>query len=164
MASPGSICASSGSAWATPSAYPTIRRSPLSCASRTVHGIDCGRAPSRGPRTRPLRLSQLCLYKHRMILLIVGSHIVAGLYGKKVLARFTGPGLAANNVKSSCADLFRVSASLFQPLQGVDAHGSSPWAGGPRHEAGQDEIGGAMFLLSSLQDFPRIALHVMAIR
>src|SRR5262249_19171174 len=41
--------------------------------------------------------------------------------------------------------------------QGVDAHGSSPWAEGPRHKAGQDEIGGAMFPPSSLRYFPRTA-------
>ena len=57
---------------------------------------------------------------------------MAGLFGENVLARFTGLGRAANNVKSSCADLFRVSTSLFQPSQGVDG----------RHKAGQDEIGG----------------------
>src|SRR5204862_6846943 len=67
----------------------------------------------------------------------------------KMFSRFTGLGLAVNNVKSSCADLFRVSTSLFQLLQGVDG----------RHKAGQDEIGGAMFLPSSLRDFPRTALR-----
>ena len=51
----------------------------------------------------------------------------AGLSGKNVLARLTGPGLAANDLQSSCADLFRVSTPASQPLQGVDgrhkAHG-----------------------------------------
>ena len=37
-----------------------------------------------------------------------------------ILAPLTGLGLGANNVQSSCVDLFRVSTSLFQPLQGVD--------------------------------------------
>jgi hypothetical protein len=157
---------------------------------------------------------------------------MAGLSGKKVLARFTGLRLALNNVKSSCADLIRVSTSLFQPLQGVDRRHKtmavrlieigctqgfshnlrSPWPGSSRpstpyrqateppsktwvagsrpatgtvgcsgalwylltaavksgtgqpwHMAGQDDIGGAMFLPSSLRDFPRSALHIMAI-
>jgi len=50
-------------------------------------------------------------------------------------ARWTCPGLAANDSQSSCADLFRVPTSGFQPLQGVDAHGSSPWPEGTQHES-----------------------------
>src|SRR5207245_2607567 len=49
--------------------------------------------------------------------------------------------LPENELKSSCADLIRVSTSLSLPSQGVDAHGSSPWAEGPRDKPGQDEIG-----------------------
>jgi hypothetical protein len=35
--------------------------------------------------------------------------------------------------------LFRASTSLFRALEGVDAHGTSPWAEGSRDKPGQDE-------------------------
>src|SRR6266446_5023731 len=75
----------------------------------------------------------------------------AGLSGKNVLARLTGPGLAANDLQSSCADLFRLSTPSSQPLQGVDG----------RHKAGQDEIGDARSLPLSPRDFPRTALRFL---
>jgi hypothetical protein len=36
--------------------------------------------------------------------------------------------------------LIRASTSLLPALEGVDAHGSSPWAEGPRDKPGQDEV------------------------
>src|SRR5438876_1161919 len=65
----------------------------------------------------------------------------AGLSGENILAMLTCMILPENELKSSCADLIRVSTSLSLPSQGVDAHGSSPWAEGPRDKPGQDEIG-----------------------
>src|SRR5713101_1761211 len=62
----------------------------------------------------------------------------AGLSGENILAMLTCVILPENELKSSCADLIRVSTSLSLPSQGVDAHGSSPWAEGPRDKPGQD--------------------------
>ena len=73
----------------------------------------------------------------------------AGLSGENFLARMTCGGCARSNFNSSCADLIRVSTSLFRPAQGVDG----------RVETGQDEIGKAISLLWSPQDFPRTALR-----
>src|SRR6266851_4237015 len=66
-------------------------------------------------------------------------------------------GLPGNKLKSSCADLIRASTSLHRPPQGVDAHGSSPWAEGPRVEPGQDEIRCRIPSLGGRQIFPRTA-------
>src|SRR5437660_10446714 len=60
----------------------------------------------------------------------------AGLSGENILAMLTCVILSENELKSSCADLIRVSTSLSLPSQGVDAHGSSPWAEGPRDMCG----------------------------
>src|SRR6266851_7134467 len=50
------------------------------------------------------------------------------------------------------------STPLYRPPQGVDAHGSSPWAEGPRVEPGQDEIGRRIPSLGPRQIFPLTAL------
>jgi error-prone DNA polymerase len=47
---------------------------------------------------------------------------------------------AGGNPGPSCAGLSRVSTSLFRASKDVDAHGSSPWAKGPRVEPGQSQI------------------------
>src|SRR5260370_36900681 len=52
------------------------------------------------------------------------------------LARRTGCELAGISLKSSCADLIRASTLLLRALEGVDAHGTSPWAEGPRAMCG----------------------------
>src|SRR2546430_1325043 len=72
--------------------------------------------------------------------------------------------LTGNDLRSSCAGLTRVSTSLFRPIQGVDAHGSTPWAEGPRVEPGQDEIGAAILLPLAPQQLPRTALRGRANR
>jgi hypothetical protein len=64
----------------------------------------------------------------------------------------------AFDLRSSCAGLTRVSTSLFRPPQGVGAHGSSPWAEGPRVKPGQDEIRVAIFLPWP-QEFPHPSLR-----
>jgi hypothetical protein len=56
--------------------------------------------------------------------------------------------------KSSCADLIRASTPLFRLLEGVDAHGSSPWAEGPRDKPGQDEVIRPISSLVRPQNFP----------
>jgi hypothetical protein len=61
--------------------------------------------------------------------------------------------------KSSCADLIRASTPFFRPLEGVDAHGSSPWAEGPRDKPGQDEVIRPISSLVRPQNFPRTALR-----
>ena len=57
--------------------------------------------------------------------------------------------------EASCADLVRASTSLFRTPQGVDAHGTSPWAEGPRTKPGQDEIEEVIAFPSSPQTFPQ---------
>ena len=56
--------------------------------------------------------------------------------------------------KASCADLFRASTSLSRLPQGVDAHGTRPWAEGPRAKPGQDEIGMPISVLGRRKIFP----------
>jgi hypothetical protein len=52
--------------------------------------------------------------------------------------------------KASCADLFRTSTSLSRPPQGVDAHGTSPWAEGPRAKPVKAKSGGGFpFLVAA---------------
>src|SRR5436190_9305308 len=63
------------------------------------------------------------------------------------------------NLKSSCADLIRASTPWFGALEGVDAHGFTPWAEGPRIKSGQDEISEPISSLIQPQDFPRTALR-----
>jgi hypothetical protein len=62
-------------------------------------------------------------------------------------------------LKSSCADLIRASTSLLRALEGEDAHGTRPWAEGPRDKPGQDEIGGSFCSVIRPQGFPRTALR-----
>ena len=64
----------------------------------------------------------------------------AGLSGEIISATITGLELIRSALRSSCADLIRASTSLFQALEGVDAHGTGPWAEGPQDKPGQDEI------------------------
>src|SRR5712692_3801411 len=78
----------------------------------------------------------------------------AGLSGENILAMPTCVILPENELKSSCADLIRVSTSLSLPSQGVDAHGSSPWAEGPRDKPGQDEIGRRFLSVWRREMFP----------
>jgi error-prone DNA polymerase len=61
--------------------------------------------------------------------------------------------------ETSCADLVRASTSLFRPPQGVDAHGTSPWAEGPRAKPGQDEIEEVIAVPSLPQNFPQTVPH-----
>jgi hypothetical protein len=67
------------------------------------------------------------------------SRNFAELFGKKFPCTHNRLGFAGTNPKSSCADLVRASTPLFRALEGVGAHGSSPWAEGPRAKPGQDE-------------------------
>src|SRR6266446_3935136 len=87
--------------------------------------------------------------RRRKSLSSLDSRFRAGPSGEIFLPRMTCAGLGGNGFKSSCADLIRVSTSLFQPLQGVDG----------RHKAGQDEIGKAISFPSAPRDFHRIALR-----
>jgi error-prone DNA polymerase len=61
--------------------------------------------------------------------------------------------------ETSCADLVRASTSLFRSPQGVDAHGTSPWAEGPRTKLGQDEIEEVIAFPSLPQNFPQTVPH-----
>jgi hypothetical protein len=83
----------------------------------------------------------------------------AGLSGENFPSRMTCIGFSRNNCQSSGADLIRASTSLFRPTQAVDAHGSSPWAEGPRVKPGHDEIGEAISVSSARRDFPRKVLR-----
>ena len=66
----------------------------------------------------------------------------------------TGFGLIGSTLKSSCADLIRASTSLFRALEGVAAHGTRPWAEGPRVKPGQDEIFGSIFRYAAARSSP----------
>ncbi len=48
--------------------------------------------------------------------------------------------IAGSNPGPSCTGWSRASTPLFRASKDVDAHGSSPWAEGPRVEPGQSEI------------------------
>src|SRR5690348_16796883 len=59
------------------------------------------------------------------------------------------PWTFGNNPQSSCADLIRVSTSLFRLPQGVDG----------RVKPGQDEIGESISFFLAPRDFPQTALR-----
>ena len=148
--SPISAIASGTSQWACTSMV--LTRLPLTTTSRRRDAGAWATAPpvvAQPTKARPAIAPAVRPSNSRRLVFIFLLPVPAGLSGENIPARLTGLGLAPNNVQSSCADLFRVSTSLFQPPQGVDG----------RHKAGQDEIGGAMFLPSSLRDFPRTALR-----
>ncbi len=69
-------------------------------------------------------------------------------------------GSIRNTLKSPCADLIRPSTSSFQAPEGVDAHGSSPWAEGPRDKPGQGKRGEPIPPFLSPRNFPRAALRL----
>src|SRR6266851_3769242 len=75
----------------------------------------------------------------------------AGLSGENFPAIDTCAGLHGNELTPSCADLIRASTPLYRPPQGVDAHGSSPWAEGPRVEMLWGWAAAALDILSVVQ-------------
>jgi hypothetical protein len=83
----------------------------------------------------------------------------AGLSREIFLARATCVGFAGNDFQSSGADSIHASTSLSRPPQGADAHGSSPWAEGPRTKPAQDENWGSDFPPFLAPRFPQTALH-----